>query len=234
MVLFKILLGNFSWPRDIKGDQSLSVLFQFWSLPKAAPWTEARVSRHLPHSQGTFLLVVLPCLATSTGRHTQKLHFPSSLIYCKLRRRVSTWNGGFLWPSLLDLGTLWTACHLLQEVKVGIVICLPIHELHRFQSLQIFQWMNLSWCTKHTCLWSWSLYGLAMPARAIKSVSKPQQRHLKILVLIWSEGREGEEGHRGNTENYWKSSFKGGKATNLPFYQFTKRVSLKVTGNRRG
>lgn len=46
---------------SIKGDQSLSILFQFWSLPKAAPWTEARVSRHLPHSQGTFLLVALPC-----------------------------------------------------------------------------------------------------------------------------------------------------------------------------
>lgn len=91
---------------SIKGDHSLSVLFQFWSLPKAAPWTETRVFRHLPHSQVTYLLVALPCLATPTGRHTQKLHFPSNLIYCKFRRRVSTWNQGFLWPSLLDLGTL--------------------------------------------------------------------------------------------------------------------------------
>lgn len=61
-----------------------------------------------------------------------------------------------------------------------------------------------------------------MPARAIKSVSKPQQRHLKILVLIWSEGREGEEEHMGNTGKNCKSSFKGGKSHQfaiLPIHQ---------------
>lgn len=47
-----------------------------------------------------------PRIATPTGRHTQKLHFPSSLTDCKFRKRMSTWNRGFLWPSLLDLGTL--------------------------------------------------------------------------------------------------------------------------------
>lgn len=49
---------------SIKCDHLLSVLFQFSSLPKAAPWTEARVSGHLQHSQGTFLLAANQgCLA---------------------------------------------------------------------------------------------------------------------------------------------------------------------------
>lgn len=71
-----------------------------------------------------------------------------------------------------------------------------------------------------------------MPARVIKSVLKPQQRHLKILVSIWSEDREGEEEHMGNTGNNCKSSFKEGKSHQFAILPIHKEGVSK--GYRRG
>lgn len=64
------------------------------------------------------------------------------------------------------------------------------------------------------------------------SISKPQQQNFKNVNVNLGRDREGEEGHRITLEITVIK--KGIKATNLPFYQFTKRASLKDTGNKTG
>lgn len=171
-VPFKILSDNFFMAQRLGEAPSsvaiCSVLFQLLSLQKQHLGQQPE---RLP--SGTYDILkalltgskLLPWILTLTGKH--KLHFASTLTYCKLRPGVHMESGLSLTFTLGLSNTDWQPATFYRKWKSALSFSLPTCELYIIQALEIFQWINSCWSIKYTCLLT--LCSLAMPARALTS-----------------------------------------------------------------